>query len=220
MSNITAFTLNSASIIKAMMAASLSSWTTSDKPCDASILFGVIESEFLVSDPVDIARCASVSWDAKTCEDIMIVMSGYAQRSESLALSAYHTYSDVTLHNVGVISSYIACTLFLRDNLNAIFADVQAHIKSSVFTVDEFTSAVEAVLCACTWPISPCYQSERVSCNLTDAEKVYWFNRSKSWVQDNGGVAELKGDAEASSTAPYDIFYSFLSALEADDLTA
>ena len=220
MSNVTAFTLSAASIIKTMMAASLSSWTTSDKPCDASILFGVIESEFLVSDPVDIARCANVSWDAKTCEDIMIVMAGYTQRSESLALSAYHTYSDVTLHNIGVISSYIACTLFLRDNLNAIFADVEAHTKSSALTVADFISAVESVLCACTWPVSPCYQSEKVSCGLTDAEKVYWFNRSKSWVEDNGGIAELKDGAEASSTAAYDVFYSFLSALEADSLTA
>jgi hypothetical protein len=54
---------------------------------------------------------------------------------------------------------------------------------------------------------------------MTDQDKINWFNKTMTWVKDNGGVDAIKLMAESSSTAPCDLFYSFLEEIDKVTLT-
>lgn len=159
----------------------------------ASHYYNALTEKITTPDPVDVARnLPLITPDLGTCETIMDTLSCYRNKSEDLALSAYHSHDDVTLNNVGVIAARIAVIFFIREHLDAMVKLTclrEAH--GTPWAPFIFVKTLNSVLLKTAWPSTIAYKPS--PCELSDADKLYWFNCSVSWVQDNGGVSQMRG---------------------------
>lgn len=207
---------NALSLIKSVIIQALAQGGRLWDAYDVDTLRERMTNHLLTPDPVDVVRTMATPLGADVlsydgCMQAITPLSAYRERAESLALSAYHTYEDVTLYNVGSVSIHIAALLFLRDHGDSLLD--KSLPASGAVTLLEVSSILSDILKNNAWEVAD--TSAPATTELSDKDKVYWFNRSAQWVEDNGGVAEMKAEAEGSSTAPYDLFYSFLGAVMA-----